>query len=693
MWSTSILLLTTVIARRDIMVHDEETTFFQKKPQNVNSAPFAKMVTLECEYNSTKDTFSDFQLYWYFEKFSGFYENDTLKYEKRVLLHCERSHDRYNQGNKLHVRAIIENEGRYICRIESSKQVRYQEVGAIFFTELPYVYLERMESGGTKLLMRVKDWGKTLPTRRIFFFTSDGKEAVWTATRFRGEWTWKRIETEKDFYRGTIFGYAIQEKWYGMIKIETDHCVNATKIENVEWTLKETFSLDVNYCSDVEAVKIRVAGGHRKKQVAYEILSHDRTFIEENPHVIQNKPKCRSLSIAGVLDVNSDYHVTADCLSKKEKTLLSESSNIEMFTLNPINQIKILELSSKSIKIVWLPPAGHSISEGYVVYLDNEEVQNDRRNFVKVDNLVPGLHEETLQEQNRTERRLKHEEEALMEAQRELENYERRLKVAEEEVEEEWQLANPTTPPSFYIYVLITIILQCIIIVGFRTLIVKNCEEGRATAKELKQGKSVSEKSLSSKRKPVESTSATSAVDSKKESSKSISTPVKSKKDSVASSSSTAASQASASSTSKSVVNKFIHPEYSEDMDDNPQQLHDIAILQLSNPVRYTEQQRPICLTSSSQKLHNVTAYVIGFGAYNIGDEIGKNMSQNLQQTTVPLLSQDMCSQRWRKLSEYGGGFEIANTQLCAGSLGHGTAQVIVMIEEGTGDGTEFSDL
>ncbi|KAK6749716.1 hypothetical protein RB195_001991 [Necator americanus] len=31
--------------------------------------------------------------------------------------------------------------------------------------------------------------------------------------------------------------------------------------------------------------------------------------------------------------------------------------------------------------------------------------------------------------------------------------------------------------------------------------------------------------------------------------------------------------------------------------------------------------------------------------------------------------------QRWRKLKSYGGGFDIASTQLCAGSLGHGTAQ------------------
>ncbi|VDM67406.1 unnamed protein product [Strongylus vulgaris] len=41
----------------------------------------------------------------------------------------------------------------------------------------------------------------------------------------------------------------------------------------------------------------------------------------------------------------------------------------------------------------------------------------------------------------------------------------------------------------------------------------------------------------------------------------------------------------------------------------------------------------------------------------------------------VPLLTQEECSQRWRKLEEYGGGFDIAPTQLCAGSLGHGTAQ------------------
>ncbi|ETN76200.1 trypsin [Necator americanus] len=59
----------------------------------------------------------------------------------------------------------------------------------------------------------------------------------------------------------------------------------------------------------------------------------------------------------------------------------------------------------------------------------------------------------------------------------------------------------------------------------------------------------------------------------------------------------------------------------------------------------------------------------------DVGDDIGTAASDYLQQTRLPLLTKEDCSQRWRKLKSYGGGFDIASTQLCAGSLGHGTAQ------------------
>ncbi|RCN39932.1 hypothetical protein ANCCAN_14152, partial [Ancylostoma caninum] len=74
-------------------------------------------------------------------------------------------------------------------------------------------------------------------------------------------------------------------------------------------------------------------------------------------------------------------------------------------------------------------------------------------------------------------------------------------------------------------------------------------------------------------------------------------------------------------------------------------------------------------------------------------------MSDYLQQAAVPLINRNLCScpltnrrfhlnrdqliavydkndkQRWQRLKDYEGGFNIASTQLCAGSSGHGTAQ------------------
>ncbi|KAK6749715.1 hypothetical protein RB195_001991 [Necator americanus] len=120
---------------------------------------------------------------------------------------------------------------------------------------------------------------------------------------------------------------------------------------------------------------------------------------------------------------------------------------------------------------------------------------------------------------------------------------------------------------------------------------------------------------------------------------------------------------------------KFIYSKYSANMEKSPRQLHDIAILQLSTQVQFTEHRRPISISSPPSYLANISAYVTGFGAYNVGDDIGTSISDYLQQTRLPLLTKEACSQRWRKLKSYGGGFDIASTQLCAGSLGHGTAQ------------------
>ncbi|KJH45967.1 trypsin [Dictyocaulus viviparus] len=64
----------------------------------------------------------------------------------------------------------------------------------------------------------------------------------------------------------------------------------------------------------------------------------------------------------------------------------------------------------------------------------------------------------------------------------------------------------------------------------------------------------------------------------------------------------------------------------------------------LEKHVKFTEQQRPICLASSHTILPNVTGFIIGFGAYNVGMKIVNTMSEYLQQSTVSLIEQITCT-------------------------------------------------
>ncbi|KHJ96662.1 hypothetical protein OESDEN_03374 [Oesophagostomum dentatum] len=65
------------------------------------------------------------------------------------------------------------------------------------------------------------------------------------------------------------------------------------------------------------------------------------------------------------------------------------------------------------------------------------------------------------------------------------------------------------------------------------------------------------------------------------------------------------------------VMRKFVHPKYLADMESNPRQLHDIAVLQLARPVKPSQHRRPICISSPPKNFTNISAYVTGFGAYN----------------------------------------------------------------------------
>ncbi|KAM3598486.1 uncharacterized protein V6R79_018653 [Siganus canaliculatus] len=94
------------------------------------------------------------------------------------------------------------------------------------------------------------------------------------------------------------------------------------------------------------------------------------------------------------------------------------------------------------------------------------------------------------------------------------------------------------------------------------------------------------------------------------------------------------------------------HPDYNSNTNDN-----DIALLQLSSPVQFTDYIRPVCLAADGSVFNAGTqAWVTGWGA--IQSSVALPSPERLQEVQVPIVSNSQCNEA------YG---SITSNMICAG--------------------------
>ncbi|XP_039541724.1 trypsin isoform X2 [Pimephales promelas] len=99
------------------------------------------------------------------------------------------------------------------------------------------------------------------------------------------------------------------------------------------------------------------------------------------------------------------------------------------------------------------------------------------------------------------------------------------------------------------------------------------------------------------------------------------------------------------------------HPNY-----DNPSDDNDIALLQLSSSVTFSDYIRPVCLAAAgSVFVADTESWVTGWGLLQAG---GTQIPDILQEVMIPIVSNSDCD------NAYGGG--ITSNMICAGLLNQG---------------------
>ncbi|XP_051742268.1 trypsin-like [Ctenopharyngodon idella] len=108
----------------------------------------------------------------------------------------------------------------------------------------------------------------------------------------------------------------------------------------------------------------------------------------------------------------------------------------------------------------------------------------------------------------------------------------------------------------------------------------------------------------------------------------------------------------------KSTVSQVInHPNYNNPSDDN-----DIALLQLSSSVTFSDYIKPVCLAAAGSTFGAGTeSWVTGWGTLTSG---GTQAPDILQEVMIPIVSNSDCN------NAYGGG--ITSNMICAGLLNQG---------------------
>uniref|UniRef100_A0A3B3H9U6 Peptidase S1 domain-containing protein n=1 Tax=Oryzias latipes TaxID=8090 RepID=A0A3B3H9U6_ORYLA len=105
---------------------------------------------------------------------------------------------------------------------------------------------------------------------------------------------------------------------------------------------------------------------------------------------------------------------------------------------------------------------------------------------------------------------------------------------------------------------------------------------------------------------------------------------------------------------SRTITRLIIHPNYNSN--DN-----DIALLQLSSPVNFTNYISPVCLSATNSTFYSgVNTWVTGWG--NIGSGVSLPAPQTLQEVQVPIVGNRRCKCSY-------GASSITDNMVCAGLL------------------------
>jgi len=109
------------------------------------------------------------------------------------------------------------------------------------------------------------------------------------------------------------------------------------------------------------------------------------------------------------------------------------------------------------------------------------------------------------------------------------------------------------------------------------------------------------------------------------------------------------------------VTRIIMHPQYGK-----PKQFsHDMSLLQLSQPLDFTDHIQPVCLPANVDDLlvEGKDMFVTGWGATSEGGGV----SSQLRQVVVPSLSMDHCQQEYPN--------QVDDTMICAGRRGVDSCQ------------------
>ncbi|KAG5263246.1 hypothetical protein AALO_G00284200 [Alosa alosa] len=112
---------------------------------------------------------------------------------------------------------------------------------------------------------------------------------------------------------------------------------------------------------------------------------------------------------------------------------------------------------------------------------------------------------------------------------------------------------------------------------------------------------------------------------------------------------------------SRTVTRVIRHPNYDDSTNNN-----DIALLQLSSSVTFTNYIRPVCLAAASSTFSSGTnTWITGWGAISFG--VSLPSPQTLQEVEVPVVSNSECSSAYASHN-----IGITSNMICAGLLGEG---------------------